>query len=43
LKADYKERVFLAATGRRDYASTLPTANAVNYFSSNAAFLFFMI
>jgi hypothetical protein len=27
LKADYKERVFLAATGRRDYASTLPTAN----------------
>jgi outer membrane receptor protein involved in Fe transport len=41
LKADYKERVFLAATGRRDYASTLPTANrAFNYFSSNLAFVF---
>ncbi|SEA17243.1 TonB-linked outer membrane protein, SusC/RagA family [Flavobacterium gillisiae] len=41
LKADYKERIFLAATGRRDYASTLPAANrAFNYFSSNLAFVF---
>lgn len=41
LKADYKERIFIAATGRRDYASTLPTANrAFNYFSSNLAFVF---
>lgn len=41
LKADYKERVFVAATGRRDYASTLPSANrAFNYFSSNLAFIF---
>ncbi|MEZ7506205.1 SusC/RagA family TonB-linked outer membrane protein [Flavobacterium sp. Arc2] len=41
LKADYKERIFIAATGRRDYASTLPKANrAFNYFSSNLAFIF---
>ena len=41
LKADYKERIFIAATGRRDYASTLPSTNrAFNYFSSNLAFVF---
>ncbi len=41
LKADYKERIFVSATGRRDYASTLPKANrAFNYFSTNLAFLF---
>ncbi len=41
LKADYKERIFVSATGRRDYASTLPKANrAFNYFSTNLAFVF---
>lgn len=41
LKADYKERIFLGLTGRRDAVSTLPKANrSFNYFSSNAAFLF---
>ena len=41
LKADYKEIIFASATGRRDYASTLPKANrAFNYFSANLAFVF---
>jgi TonB-linked SusC/RagA family outer membrane protein len=41
LKADYKERLFAAVTGRRDYASSLPLANRTfNYFSSNLAFVF---
>ena len=41
LKADYKERIFAAFTGRRDEASTLPIANrSFNYFSGNLAFVF---
>ena len=41
LKADFKERIFVSGTARRDYASTLPKANrAFNYFSTNLAFVF---
>jgi len=41
LKADYKDRVFAAATARRDQASTLPAANRdFNYYSTNLAFVF---
>ncbi|MCI4442687.1 MAG: SusC/RagA family TonB-linked outer membrane protein [Lentimicrobium sp.] len=41
LKADYKDRIFAAATARRDQASTLPAANRdFNYYSANLAFVF---
>ncbi len=41
LKGDYKEIVFLGATARRDYVSTLPlNKNYFNYFSASAAFVF---
>jgi len=41
LKADYKERLFAAATARRDYASTLPEATRdFDYYSANLAFIF---
>jgi TonB-linked SusC/RagA family outer membrane protein len=41
LKADYKERVFAAATARRDQASTLPEETRdFDYYSTNLAFVF---
>lgn len=41
LKADYKERIFAAATARRDYASTLPKQTRdFDYYSANLAFIF---
>jgi TonB-linked SusC/RagA family outer membrane protein len=41
LKADYKERIYAAATARRDQASTLPEATRnFDYYSTNLAFVF---
>jgi len=41
LKADYKERLYAAATARRDQASTLPEATRnFDYYSTNLAFIF---
>jgi len=41
LKADYKERLFAAATARRDQASTLPEETRdFDYYSTNLAFVF---
>jgi TonB-linked SusC/RagA family outer membrane protein len=41
LKADYKDRLYAAATARRDQASTLPAQSRdFDYYSTNLAFVF---